>query len=332
MSSLALTKKQPRQWRSLYPSKPLDSIVLAEEAQALFERSGAVDVRRLLAQIPTDRPELATMLLYQACRMGANGAFLNELERLPAGPAPLQGPLRILIVPGFLFAEHPELALDGKLIQGIAERLGASAEVLDINSRGTCDANGQTIAQRLSNTDVRDRVWMFSVSKGTADARAALYQLGGWPAGLAGWIDVSGIFSGSPIADWWSEDLVRRWLLRTFFGLNNLPFAALLEMRRDAPIWQQSVIPPTPDRLIHILGFPPPWRVEPRMVQNYRRLLATHGPNDGFTPLCEALGYPGRIYPIWGADHLMRLPDLATVIYRLIHLAACIENSKAAAA
>jgi hypothetical protein len=89
------------------------------------------------------------------------------------------------------------------------------------------------------------------------------------------------------------------------------------------------VTPPSPDRLIHVLGFPPPWRVEPRMLRNYRRLLAAFGPNDGFTPLVDAFDYPGRIYPIWGADHLMRLPDLAGVIYRIIHMAAAIESGSA---
>ena len=30
-------------------------------------------------------------------------------------------------------------------------------------------------------------------------------------------------------------------------------------------------------------------------------------------------------YPVWGADHLMRLPDLSGLVYRIIHMAAAIE-------
>jgi hypothetical protein len=268
------------------------------------------------------------MLLYRTCHKGDNGAFLDRLSRMPSGPAPLAAPIRILIVPGFLFAEHPELAIDGKLIRDIGVRLGARAEIVDIDSRGVSGANGALLARRLAE-GAHQPTWMFSISKGTSDARAALHHLGGWPRMLAGWVDLSGIFSGTPIADWWTEETVRRWLLKALFGINNLPFGTLMEMRRDAPIWQCPVTPPSPDRLIHVLGFPPPWRVEPRMLRNYRRLLAAFGPNDGFTPLVDAFDYPGRIYPIWGADHLMRLPDLAGVIYRIIHLAAAIESGGA---
>ena len=48
-----------------------------------------------------------------------------------------------LIVPGFLFAEHPELAIDVDLVRQIAERLGATAEVVDIDSRGLIARNGR---------------------------------------------------------------------------------------------------------------------------------------------------------------------------------------------
>src|SRR5262245_3856397 len=307
--------------RPFYPSTPQDSVALAEEAEAILAEAWPADPRKLLALAGPGRPDLATMLLYRACHRGENGAFLGRLATMPVGPAPI----RILIVPGFLFAEHPELAIDGKLIRDIARRLGAEAEIADVDSRGLSDANGKRLAARLVEGEQRP-TWMFSLSKGTSDARAALHHLGGWPRGLAGWVDLSGIFSGTPIADWWTDETVRRWLVKAFFGVNNLPFGTLQEMRRDAPIWRRPVTPPSPDRLIHVLGFPPPWRVEPRMLRNYRRLLAAFGPNDGFTPLVDAFDYPGRIYPIWGADHLMRLPDLAGVIYRIVHMAAAVES------
>src|SRR5262245_5204206 len=209
--------RRPR--RPFYPSTPQDSVALAEEAEAILAEAWPADPRKLLALAGPGRPDLATMLLYRACHRGENGAFLGRLATMPVGPAPI----RILIVPGFLFAEHPELAIDGKLIRDIARRLGAEAEIADVDSRGLSDANGKRLAARLVEGEQRP-TWMFSLSKGTSDARAALHHLGGWPRGLAGWVDLSGIFSGTPIADWWTDETVRRWLLKAFFGVNNLPF------------------------------------------------------------------------------------------------------------
>jgi hypothetical protein len=324
MTATAPARKQAKPRRPLYLAAPIDSVALAEEAEILLQQHPRATAKELVALAGGSRPDLATMLLYRACHRGENGAFLERISRLPAAPAPLAAPIRLLIVPGFLFAEHPELAIDGALIRGIALRLGAAAEIVDVSSRGVSESNGEVLAERLLAPADRP-TWLLTISKGTSDTRAAFDRLGAWPTTLSGWIDVSGIFSGTPIADWWTEESVKRWLVRALFGLTNLPFGTLLEMRRDAAIWRYPVTPPQRDRLIHVLGFPPPWCVEPRMMRNYRRLLAEFGPNDGFTPLADAFDYPGRLQPVWGADHLMRLPDLAGLVYRIIHMAAAIE-------
>lgn len=324
MTAAAVAQKQGKPRRPLYLAAPIDTIALAEEAQTLLQQHPRATAKELVTLAGGNRPDLATMLLYRACHRGENGAFLERMNRLPAAPAPLAAAIRLLIVPGFLFAEHPELAIDGALIRDIALRLGASAEIVDISSRGVSQTNGQVLAEQLLAPAERP-TWLLTISKGATDTRAAFDRLGAWPATLSGWIDVSGIFSGTPIADWWTEESVKRWLMRALCGLTNLPFDTLLEMRRDAAIWRRPVTPPQRDRLIHVLGFPPPWCVEPRMMRNYRRLLAQFGPNDGFTPLADAFDYPGRLYPVWGADHLMRLPDLAGLVYRIIHMAAAIE-------
>jgi len=318
-------KAKPR-W-PLYLASPADTLALTEEADALLTRHGSASPQELLARVGTERPDFATMLLYRACHRGENGAFLEAAGRLPAGLTPLAMPIRLLIVPGFLFAEHPELALDGTLIRTIAQRLGAEAEVVSIESRGISAVNAEHLTARLAGPFDRP-TWLLSISKGTSDVRAAFRSFGGWPKGLSGWLSISGIFAGTPIADWWTEETVKRWLMRALFGVTNLPFGTLLEMRRDAPIWRVPVTPPEPQRLIHVLGFPPPASIEPRMIRNYRRLYAAHGPNDGFTPLAEAFGFPGWLYPVWGADHLMRLPDMSQLIYRLIHLAAAVEAGR----
>jgi len=327
MNTATVARKSARLRKPLYMATPTDSVALAKEAEDLLRKNWPLTAKELVALAGPDRADLATMLLLRACYRGENGAFIEQVEWLPRGRAPLAAPIRLLIVPAFLFAEHPELAIDGELIRDIADRLGAETEILPIESRGIGAANGRVLADHLHRTSDKP-TWLLSISKGTSDVRAAFHQLGGWPVNLSGWLDVCGIYSGTPIADWWTEEMVKRWLAKMFCGFNDLPFDILLEMRRDAPIWQSPVVPPAANRLVHVLGFPPPWCVEPRMERNYRRLLATDGPNDGLTPLVNAFDYPGRLVPVWGADHFMRLPDLAGLIYRTIHMAAAIEAGK----
>jgi hypothetical protein len=324
MTTATATRKPTRLRRPLYMATPLDTVALTDEAERLLEQHWPLSAKELIALAGPERADLATMLLLRACYRGANGGFMEQVERLPRGMAPLATPIRLLIVPAFLFAEHPELAIDGALIKEIADRLGVETEILPIDSRGVGADNGAVLAEHLRRPSNKP-TWLLSISKGTSDVRAAFLQMGGWPPQLSGWLDVAGIYSGTPIADWWTEEMVKRWLVKVLFGFNNLPFEILLEMRQDAPLWHAPVVPPSPDRLVHVLGFPPPWCVEPRMERNYRRLLATDGPNDGLTPLANAFDYPGRLVPVWGADHFMRLPDLAGLIYRTIHMAAAIE-------
>ena len=45
--------------------------------------------------------------------------------------------------------------------------------------------------------------------------------------------------------------------------------------------------------------------------------LAPEGPNDGSTLLRDAVVEPGLVYPVWGADHYLRVPGSAALLYRL---------------
>jgi hypothetical protein len=63
-----------------------------------------------------------------------------------------------------------------------------------------------------------------------------------------------------------------------------------------------------------------------RLAHHYQRLLKTFGPNDGLTPLRDCFDYPGRIYPVWGADHFMRIPDLTALLYKLFHFIDAVES------
>ncbi len=186
--------------RPYFLSAPQDVLALQAQAEDMLDRLMPCSPERLVLAAGRERHDLALMLLYRACYRGPNGDFLRQVAGLPAGPAPLQSAVRIMIVPGLNFRAHPEMGADGRLVNDIAARLGAKAEIIDINPRGAVSANAAIIAERLRRLS-NEPVWLVSISKGTADLRAAFGLLGGWPKGVSGWVNLSGVFQGTPIAD-----------------------------------------------------------------------------------------------------------------------------------
>jgi hypothetical protein len=312
--------------RRFYLSAPADVVALSEEAEELLDKFLPCKAEQLVGAAGEDRPDLAVMLLYRLCFRGPNGDFLKWLQRLPIGVSALRSRFRLIIVPGLNFQRHPETGADGNLLAAIAGRFGVAAEIADIDPCGSAGANGKKIAGRLDRLD-QEPTWLISISKGTADVRAAYNLIGRWPKGIAGWIDLSGVFQGTPIADRFTRPSFLAFCSRLLLALGGLTFDGIEEMRTDSPLWRAAVIPPEPDRLVHVIGFAPSWSIETRIAHHYRWLTDRYGPNDGLTPLSECFTYPGRIFPIWGADHFMRVPDLATLIYKLVHFIDATETN-----
>jgi hypothetical protein len=40
----------------------------------------------------------------------------------------------------------------------------------------------------------------------------------------------------------------------------------------------------------------------------------------------DCFDYPGRIFPVWGTDHFMRIPDLAALLYKLMQFIGAVES------
>jgi hypothetical protein len=58
--------------------------------------------------------------------------------------------------------------------------------------------------------------------------------------------------------------------------------------------------------LISVVGFPLRRHLSTKALRRCHRRLAPRGPNDGLMLLADACSLPGRVYPVWGADHNLR--------------------------
>jgi hypothetical protein len=287
------------------PSEP----ELDQETVALFQS---------LVQSPKHRPTIERI-----------DALRKELphERSLAGYS-------CAIAPGAFYKEFPNTGADGRLLREAAELLGCRTEVIPTPSMGSLTDNAEAILKWLS-AHQNQPIILASVSKGGSDIKAALAQSGAAEAfrSVVAWISVGGILDGSPMVNWLLARPLRLALHRVLFWLRGYNFEVIADLRYGpgAPLSAPLVLPPHL-HTIHVIGFPLTEHMTRRMTRIFRQRIAGTGPSDGAISLTDVGGWPGVIYPVWGADHYMRpsweLRSLAVAIFA--HLARRQANGEAA--
>ncbi|HXF62400.1 MAG TPA: hypothetical protein VNK95_12330, partial [Caldilineaceae bacterium] len=73
-----------------------------------------------------------------------------------------------------------------------------------------------------------------------------------------------------------------------------------------------------PPRLpvINLIGAPLRCHVQQRSLFKRYGWMERLGPNDGMALLPDLLA-PGPVYPVWGADHYFRTPQVSALFYRI---------------
>lgn len=303
----------------IFSQPPLDDVALQARAMQLLagRPSTYLSGEELRAATTAHGVDLATAMAWQAFRAEpTNAAFLAALATLPAAAAPAvpagQG---ILIVPTMYHRERPELGGDGAVIADIARQLGAEVETIAVASLGGIDGNAAIVASHLLASP--QRRWVVSLSKGSADVKRALALQPDLAGRIAGWISIAGMPDGTPLADRGSGQPIPHTLLSAWLRLRGAQPRMLAEMGREHPFSRTRLeLPPT---LPVINVVPMPARAHLRKpVDRSAAWLGRVGPNDGYVLLEDALVLPGRVCPLWGADHYLRVPDLAPLLYRLL--------------
>jgi hypothetical protein len=75
-------------------------------------------------------------------------------------------------------------------------------------------------------------------------------------------------------------------------------------------------------QMISVVGFPLRRHMTSGLGRRCYDRVAAFGPNDGVIVLADACSQPGVVYPIWGADHLLRsgaeMDKLLSAILRFV--------------
>jgi hypothetical protein len=255
--------------------------------------------------------DAATALLYRAMRDSpGHGPFIDMMQAPIRRTEPSLPPedVKLVIVPGAFYREHPRSGADGRIVRAQAERLGWPIELIPIASTGSVPENARTICDWLGKQR-GSRVVLVSLSKGGSDVKLALQQAGAGDAfrHVAAWINLCGILSGTPMADWMRSRHAGAVLNRFYYRMLGVSLEFLCDLRRQpGGLLDFKLEIPAHLQMISVVGFPLRRHLTSAMAWRCHRRLEVLGPNDGVIILADACELPGLIYPVWGADHYLR--------------------------
>ena len=255
--------------------------------------------------------DFATALLFDRFQKSpARAAFIRRIDTLRSSPAtaPVRLDARLVIVPGALYIERPELGADGRLVRELAARQGLESDLIPVASFGSLAHNAGIISTWLEQHS-GERLILVSLSKGGADIKRALAAPDAREVfrNVMAWVNVGGVLNGSLMANWVLASRARTWFFRWKFKRQQRDFQFITDLQRGPgqPLDFPVSLPPSL-KLLSLVGFPLQRHMTTCFSRFCHRTLTTQGPNDGTTSLVDVLAWPGEIYPVWGADHYFR--------------------------
>jgi len=292
-------------YQSLESEAALRSRVVEWRDNAALESLTAETLRQITLSEGVD---FATALLFDRFQRSPTRAkFIRQIDMLrqsaPHSSAKIDA--KIVIVPGALYIERPDMGGDGRIIREVVAGFGLQADLIPLSSFGSVENNAALIRDWLGQHP-QERIVLVSLSKGGADLKHALSAPDAPEIfrNVVAWINVCGPLSGSRMADWILESKLHTWFFRWKLRWQKRDFRFITEMRHDGngPLASPLCLPPML-KLVTLIGFPLHRHMTTRFSRFCHRTLAPAGPNDGTTLLADLHSVPGDIYPAWGMDH-----------------------------
>jgi hypothetical protein len=292
---------------------------LTPEERALFERAASWPgcawrelslevVQQLAAREGID---FATALLYhRLCNSDEHGRFIRSVDAMPDTREAhgLLHDVTVAIVPGAFYAEHPETGADGRFVQEVAARMGCRTACVPLLSFGPLRENAGRLLDWLDRQPPQPIV-LVSLSKAGAEVRLALEDRSALDRfrHVVAWFNLSGLVRGTAVVDWLFRHRLRALGVRLLFLWNGYSYGALSELERWPGMLHGDFQLPDELLAVHVYGFPLVRHLSRPIARRGHRRLSPLGPNDGGASLlADLVELPGRIYPVWGADHYLQ--------------------------
>lgn len=258
-----------------------------------------------------------TALMYRYVER-QNIEFINRLGSFDISKAPKNKNIKIIVVPGMFYKEHPDVGAGGDIICEIARECGFQTSVVPTLSKGSVSHNTKLVKEAILN-ERHEKVWLVSFSKGSAEIRLALEELADSPElkKVQGWISISGVPYGTPLATLKQKNIISK----AVWGATSKVLGVHTNVSKDLcheGVLASSMKISSKINVIHIVGFPIAPHLHQELIKFYSR-LTPYGPNDGLTLLEDYMHIEGKVYPMWGLDHFLRSSTISSVIYKMCH-------------
>ena len=303
-----------------YISAPVDEVHLAQSVAPLVNAlQGTLPTPQALQELTLERGlDVATTLLYGALHAApAHRELIDAIDAQPALADDTPAHATLLILPALFHGHYPETGADAALAEQIARRCGYTILRPPISSVSTVTDSARVIHETLINTP-DPALWVFSVSKGSADFRAFLQLYPHNPAirRIRGWVNVSGLANGCPITDHNIGTFWRSLKYRAVCRLFKVSYNLMQELSTTHAYWSAPFVAPPGMRVYNFTAIPLPSHIQKSLIGRYKA-LAHLGPNDGMVLCRDSMLDPYPVYPLWGCDHFFRAPQVAPLLYRL---------------
>jgi hypothetical protein len=299
----------------------LDEVALLAAAGEIAQRyEGVLPSREQLAALVREQGiDMATAIFYQAVLASPrHGDFGRAVDSERA--APLDSPSRyhLLIVPALYYQELPQYGGDGKAIATIARACGLEVTVAPLLSKGSLSDNAAILWKTLCEIDAAEIV-LLSLSVGGSEAAIMFNEHAHSPQfeRLVGWINICGLVRGIPLASELLRNPLRRLHAQSVCKVIGVDFQLVRELEPMHRYWREPLTLPPDLRVVNLIGVPLHSHVQQRSLFKRYRSMQAMGPNDGMSLLSDLIVEPGVIYPLWGADHYFRTPQVSGLLYRL---------------
>lgn len=305
--------------KKLYIGAPVDEVRLADDVMPLVHGlSGRVPSTEELRELTRSRGmDVATMLLYQSIRAAPPHAhFIRAVDAQPVHREHEPVDDKVLFIPALFHRHYPETGADAKLALDIAKACGFQVETIPVRSVATVAENADIVAGFLDKETAK-RLWIFAVSKGSAEFRVFMQRYPAAPAiaRIAGWINACGLPAGCQIADHNLATPMRRLSYRLICRMFGSSIELVRELSTSHAFWRSPLALPTGMQTINFMAIPLACHIQTSLVGRYSA-ISVNGPNDGMVSCRHSVVDGGVIYPVWGCDHFFRGPQVVQLLYR----------------
>lgn len=307
--------------KKFYLSAPIDEIVLKND---LLEK-----YPQILKEIPTrdqileiqkaNSIDFASMALYQGILNSPRySPFIDKISAQKIPDTKLDKlNCKWILLPAMVYEDFPEVGAGGEHIISAATQMGIQMERLPTGGKKGVIHNAKLIKAWVDENPSTE-FGIASMSKGSLEFRYAYTYLfsDGDRARLKYWVNFSGFFNGNALADTFLNDWKNKLYTEIVIRIIKLDKKAITESRSDFEAWKTPLVVEKHTKVFSLFPIPLSSHVQSSLMGRFKR-LSCFGPNDGMAECYRAPYWDGEIYPLWGADHFCRTPEMIYTLYKL---------------